>query len=126
MNVGRRLSNSRSLTLDERCRYARAAVRAMSRGRPLAEADSVLTAERQAAPDDSELAFALDLARAVLALPREAPPTGGDGDYDEALYRRQRRSRSRGRAVVFEGVQRGTELDADELVEALAQAYLRV
>ena len=123
VDVGRRLSNSGSLTLDERRRYALAAVRAMRRGRPLAEADSVLAAERQSALDDSELAFALDLARAVLAIRAKNPPAEAT-EALMALYRRQTRP-DRKRAVVFEGVQRGTELDADELVEALAQEYLR-
>jgi len=123
VDVGRRLSKSGSLTLDERCRYARAAVRAMRRGRPLAEADSVLAAERQSAPEDSELAFALDLGRALLAIRTKNPPA----EATEALmtlYRHQTRP-DRRRAVVFEGVERGTEFYADELVEALAQEYLR-
>lgn len=121
--AGRRLAASRALTPDERCEYARAAVRAMHRGLPLAEADEVLRQERASAPGDSELAFALDLARAVLAVHEKRPPPAVT-DALLAVYRRQNRP-DRCRAVVFDAVRRAAAFDADEVIEALAQQYVR-
>ena len=63
-----------ALDADDRLRYARAAVRAMVRGLPYDEAAGAAGARAAGAAPDSELAFALELQRAVLAIRDEDPP----------------------------------------------------
>lgn len=119
----RRLATAKTLTAEERCRYARAAARALYRGRPFAEADAVLARERRGLPDDSEMAFGLELARAVLAI-HEAHPPPVVGDELVALYRRQTRP-DRRRALMVDAVRRSNEFGADEVIERLAEEYVR-
>jgi len=123
VEAGRRLATSRALSPEERCRYARAASRALYRGRPFAQADSVLAQERQPLPDDSEMAFALDLARTVLAVHDLHPPR----PVVEAVLafdRRQTRP-DRRRAVVLDAVRRANDFGADVVIERLAEDYVR-
>ena len=119
VSVCRRLADDRSLSADERLHYARAAVRAMVRGLAFAEADAGLARERASVTDDSELGFALDLARAVLAI-RDDHAAPAVSDALIALYARQTRPDRRG-AVVADAVRRAGAVGADQVVEALAQ-----
>ncbi|MGZ3408648.1 MAG: hypothetical protein ACXVAN_19490, partial [Polyangia bacterium] len=105
---------------DLRLRYARAAVRALVRGLPYDEADALLA--HTEAPADSELAFAVELGRAVNAIRVEEPPKSVR-EALVALYKRQKRH-DRQRAVVLDAVQRASRLEAEKLVEALAQLYV--
>ncbi len=116
----RRLSGSAGLKPDEQLHYARAAVRAMVRGLPWADADARLARERSGVlPGESELAFAIDLARDVLAI-RDAHPPQAIGDALLSLYAAQTRP-GRRRALVVEAVQRADDADADDVLDALVQ-----
>jgi hypothetical protein len=118
VRVGRRLSESPALTPDERLRYARAAVRAMVRGAPFDEATARIARERASVAPDSELAFVLDVARALL-LVRDAHPPRIATEELLAIYARQPRP-GRRRALVDAAVTRASELQAYEVVEELA------
>jgi hypothetical protein len=116
----RQLSASGGLSPDEQLRYARAAARAMIRGLPHADADAVLVRERaRITGAEPELAFAVDLARAVLAI-RDAQPPGATIDALLALYAAQTRP-GRRRALMADAVQHADQVHANAVVEALAQ-----
>lgn len=117
-----KLSEHPSLAVDDRLRYARAAVRALVRGLPIAEAQALIEQERTKAAADSELAFALELAQMVLRLGDDRA-FKADRDALVGLYKRQSRL-DRRRAVMLDAVQRATELDAERLIEALVQLYV--
>jgi cellulose synthase operon protein C len=119
--VCRRLAESQGISGDERLRYARAAVRAMVRGLAFDEAGVRIDRERAGAATgpDSEMAFALDVARLVLAI-RDAHPPASVAGALIALYTQQSRP-GRRHALVDDAVRRATELGADDLVETLAQ-----
>jgi hypothetical protein len=120
----RKLSANSALRPDEQLRYARAAVRAMLRGLPYAQADARLARERAAVSAlEGELAFALDLARAVIAI-RDAQTPESVGQTLLALYGAQTRP-GRRRVLIVEAVQRADEVDADDLVDALVQRDIR-
>lgn len=125
--VCRQLSGNSALRPDERLEYARAAVRAMVRGLPFAQADARLVRERsaltQGSDGDSELAFAIDLARDVLAI-RDSHPPQAVGDALLALYAAQSRP-GRRRALVVDAVQRADDKDADDVLDALLQRDVR-
>ena len=114
----KRLSETTALTLEERLGYARAAVRAMVRGLGFDEAIAGLVRERSMTDADSELGFALDLQRVVLAIRDGAPPAVGDELL--ALYARQSRADRRA-ALVADAVHRADSVGADRVIEALAQ-----
>jgi hypothetical protein len=116
----RQLSANAALRPDEQLRYARAAVRAMVRGLPYAEADARLVRERAGATaPESELVFAIDLARDVLAIrDSHTPPAVGDALL--ALYAAQTRP-GRRRVLIVDAVQRADDVDADDVLDALAQ-----
>jgi hypothetical protein len=116
----RALGQNRGLRPDEQLRYARAAVRAMVRGGPYAEVDARLAQERAGvSPQEGELAFALDVARNVLAIRGpQTPPAVGDALL--ALYAAQTRP-GRRRVLIVDAVQRADDLDADDVLDALAQ-----
>ncbi len=121
--VCEKLAGSGALSPDDRLRYARAAVRAMVRGLTPEDTDARLARERSAADADSELAFALDLAREVLAIQGASavglvPPTVSDSLM--ALYARQSRPDRRA-ALVTDAVRRAEEVGAGGIVEAIAQ-----
>jgi hypothetical protein len=117
--VGARLSVNRGLSPDERLRYALASVRAMLRGLSFDDAGARLDRERAGAAPDSELAFALELAKGVLPIRgANAPPSVSDALI--ALYVAQPRP-DRKHAVVTEAVRRAEQVGADQLVLALAQ-----
>ena len=118
----RRLAESKDLALDDRLRYARAAVRAMVRGLPYAEAEARLTRERAAAPEGTELAFALELGRTLLAIQSEhAGPVVRKALID--MYEAQQRI-DRRRAIMLDAVERATQLGADPVIEGLAEHYV--
>jgi hypothetical protein len=120
----RALAMNQGLRPDEQLRYARAAVRAMIRGLGYDEADARLATERaQAMANEAELAFAIDLARAVLAIrDAHAPPAVGQALL--SLYGAQTRP-GRRRALVVEAVQRADDVDADDVLDALVQRDIR-
>jgi tetratricopeptide (TPR) repeat protein len=116
----RQLSSSGGLRPDEQLRYARAAVRAMVRGLPGADAETRLVRERAStSAHESELAFAIDLARDVLAV-RDSRPPQAVGDALLSLYAAQTRP-GRRRALVIDAVQRADDVDADDVLDALVQ-----
>ncbi|HXN32965.1 MAG TPA: hypothetical protein VN894_13940, partial [Polyangiaceae bacterium] len=116
----RTLSTNGALQPDEQLRYARAAVRAMVRGLPYAEADARLARERAgAAAREAELVFAIDLARDVLAI-RDSHAPQAVGDALLALYAAQTRP-GRRRVLIVDGVQRADDVDADDVLDALVQ-----
>ncbi len=122
--VCRQLSTNAGLRPDEQLHYARAAVRAMIRGLPYAEADARLTREQASASRGSELSFSLDLARRVLAIrDSHAPQAVGSALLD--LYTAQTRP-GRRRALIVEGVQRADDVDADDVLDALVQRDIQV
>jgi WD40-like Beta Propeller Repeat len=122
--VCRQLSTNGALRPDEQLRYARAAVRAMVRGVSYADADARLARERAgAAARASELAFAIDLARDVLAI-RDSHPPQAVGDTLLALYAAQTRP-GRRRALIVDAVQRADDMDADDVLDALVQRDIK-
>ncbi len=116
----KQLSDNTALTPEQRLRYARSAVRAMVRGLAFSDADARLARERSAVDADSELGFALDLARAVLAIRDDHGGSPAVSDALLSLYARQTRPDRRS-ALVAEAVRRAETMGADRLVEALAQ-----
>ncbi len=118
--VGRRLSVSGALRPDEQLHYAQAAVRAMVRGLPRADADARLARERAGATArESELAFAIDLTRDVLAI-RDGHAPKEVGDALVALYAAQTRP-GRRRALIVDAVQRARAVGARDVLDALVQ-----
>jgi hypothetical protein len=116
----RALAANHALHPDEQLRYARASVRAMVRGLPYAEAETRLAHERTTAgAGEEELAFAIDLARDVLAI-RDSHAPQAVGDALLALYGAQKRP-GRRRVLIVDAVQRADDVDADDILDALAQ-----
>ncbi len=118
----RLLSTNSSLRPDEQLRYARAAVRAMVRGLPYAEAEARLARERLVA-GDSELGFAIDLKRRVLAI-RDSHASPEVGTELLALYAAQTRP-GRRRVLIVDAVQRADDVDADDVLDALVQRDIK-
>lgn len=118
----RRLAEHPTLEADERLRYARAAVRALVRGLPYDEAEAILARARTTAPEGSELAFAVDSARLLNRVRDERPPRALREEI-RALYNAQRRF-DRQRALMTDAIARAVDMDAEQLVEALAADYL--
>jgi cellulose synthase operon protein C len=119
--VYRRLAAIASLPPDARLSYARAAVRAMFRGRPYDEAERLLVETGRSEPADTELAFALELGRALLLIRDARSPGARTALLD--LYKRQQRP-DRQRAVMVDAVARASEFGADGVIEELAQDYV--
>jgi hypothetical protein len=120
----RALSDNAALRPDEQLRYARAAVRAMVRGLPYADADARLARERSgASAREPELVFAIDLARAVLAI-RDSHAPKAVSDALMALYGAQTRP-GRRRVLIVDAVQRADDVDADDVLDALVQRDIR-
>ncbi len=117
-----RLAAQASLPPDARMQYALATARTLVRGLPASEAEAALAREARRAAAGSELAFALGLQRATLAL-RDADPPPPQLDALLSLYRSQSQP-DRRRAVVLEVVERAAQVGADRAVELLAQRYL--
>jgi len=124
VTVCRALSVNGALRPDEQLRYARAAVRAMVRGLPYADADARLAHERAGTTaGESELVFAIDLARDVLAI-RDSHAPQAVGDALLALYGAQTRP-GRRRVLIVDAVQRADDVDADDVLDALVQRDIR-
>jgi hypothetical protein len=122
--VCRQLAVNAALKPDEQLRYAQAAVRAMARGLSYADAQARLARERAGASErESELVFAIDLARDVLAI-RDAHAPQAVGDALLSLYSAQARP-GRRRALIVDAVQRADDMDADEVLDALLQRDIR-
>ncbi len=122
--VARRLATIDALPDTEQLEYARGTAKALVRGRSAAEGEAALARARATAPEGSELAFALDLSIAVLAI-RERQPPPPVGDAIVSLLHRQKRTDRRW-AVITEAVRRAGELNADPLIERLAEEHVRV
>ncbi|MET0400828.1 MAG: hypothetical protein ABW123_00440, partial [Cystobacter sp.] len=122
VEVGRRLSVNKVFKDDDQLDFARAAVRALYRGRPLAEADAAMARELEAATPGSAYAFALELGRRVNALHEERPPRA----VREALisFYHQQEDPLRRRALVQDAVERAAALGADGVLESLATVYV--
>jgi tetratricopeptide (TPR) repeat protein len=122
IEAGRRLSMNKVFPADDQLDFARAAVRALYRGRPYAEADAAMAQALAAAPAGSAYAFALELGRHVNALHEERPPRPVR-DALIAFYHRQEDPLRR-RVVVQDAVERAGGLGADGVLEALATVYV--
>ncbi|AKV00408.1 hypothetical protein AKJ09_07071 [Labilithrix luteola] len=118
----RQLALHPQLAEEDRLRYARAAVRAMVRGLPYADAEARLERERATAPADSELAFALSLGRALLTI-RDARPGKAAKAVLVEMYQKETRI-DRRRAIMLDAVQRATQYGADPIIEGLAEHYV--
>lgn len=114
----RKLSAHPNLTDDDRCRYARAAVRAMVRGLPYAEADARLARE----PAEGEMGFAIELQKQLLAI-RDAKPGAERKKQIVEMYQREK-SVVRRRAIMLDAVERATQYGADPIIEGLAELYV--
>nr|WP_227027776.1 hypothetical protein [Corallococcus soli] len=121
-DAGRRLSMNKVFREDDQLDFARAAVRALYRGRPYAEADAAMAQALETAPAGSAYAFALELGRHVNALHEERPPRPVR-DALMAFYHQQKDPLRR-RALVQDAVERAASLGADGVLEALASAYV--
>src|SRR5690606_35377801 len=71
---GRRISMNKVFREDDQPDFARAAVRALYRGRPYDEADAAMAQALASAPAGSAYAFALEMGRHINALREERPP----------------------------------------------------
>ncbi|WP_338867805.1 hypothetical protein [Myxococcus stipitatus] len=122
VDLGRRLSMHKTFPADDQLDFARAAVAALYRGRPYAEADAAMAQARATAPEGSAYAFALELGRHVNAIHEERPPR----PVREALvaFYRQQQDPLRRRALVQDAVERASGLGADGILEALATLYV--
>jgi cellulose synthase operon protein C len=122
VDAGRKLSSNKVFRADDQLDFARAAVRAMYRGRPYAQADAAMARELSSAPAGSAYAFALELGRHVNALKEERPPR----PVRDALlaFYRQQTDPLRRRLVVQDAVERAASLGADGVMEALATVYI--
>ncbi|RKH15465.1 hypothetical protein D7V97_00295 [Corallococcus sp. CA053C] len=122
LEAGHRLSTNKVFHDDDQLDFARAAVRALYRGRPYAEADAAMARALEAAPAGSAYAFALELGRHVNALHEERPPR----PVRDALiaFYHQQKDPLRRRALVQDAVERAVGLGADGVLEALATAYV--
>ncbi|WP_342380448.1 hypothetical protein NVS55_12600 [Myxococcus stipitatus] len=122
VDLGRRFSQHKTFPADDQLDFARAAVAALYRGRPYAEADAAMAQARSTAPEGSAFAFALELGRHVNAIHEERPPR----QVREALvaFYRQQQDPLRRRALVQDAVERASGLGADGVLEALATLYV--
>ncbi|WIG97816.1 hypothetical protein [Myxococcus sp. SDU36] len=122
VEVGRRLSEHRIFPADDQLDFARAAVRALYRGRPYDEADAAIAQALTTAPAGSAYAYALELGRHINALRSDRPPRA----VREALlgFYRQQQDPLRRRVLVQDAVERSAELGADGIMESLAMVYV--
>ena len=122
VEAGRRLSMNKAFKADDQLDFARAAVRALYRGRPYDEADAAMAQALASAPAGSAYAFALEMGRHVNAVHDERPPR----PVRDALisFYRQQEDPIRQRALVQDGVERAAGLGADGVLEALATVYV--
>ncbi|QSQ19068.1 PD40 domain-containing protein [Pyxidicoccus parkwayensis] len=122
VEAGRQLSVNKVFKADDQLDFARAAARALYRGRPYDEADAAMASALAAAPAGSAYAFALEMGRHVNALHEERPPRPVR-DALVAFYKQQQDPLRR-RALVQDAVERASGLGADGVLEALATLYV--
>nr|WP_255207650.1 MULTISPECIES: hypothetical protein [unclassified Myxococcus] len=122
VEASRRLSEHRIFPADDQLDFARAAVRALYRGRPYDEADAAMAQALTTAPAGSAYAYALELGRHINALRSDRPPRA----VREALlgFYRQQQDPLRRRVLVQDAVERSAELGADGIMESLALVYV--
>jgi cellulose synthase operon protein C len=122
VEAGRRFSMNKAFHEDDQLDFARAAVRALYRGRPYDEADTAMAQALASAPAGSAYAFALEMGRQVNALHEERPPR----PVRDALiaFYEQQKNPIRQRALVQDAVERASSLGADGVLEGLATAYI--
>ncbi|AKQ65668.1 hypothetical protein A176_002580 [Myxococcus hansupus] len=122
VEAGRRLSEHKVFPADDQLDFARAAARALYRGRPYAEADAAMVQALSTAPEGSAYAFALELGRHVNAINTERPPRA----VRDALstFYRQQTDPLRRRTLVQDAVERASEVGADGIMETLANLYV--
>ncbi|MCY1079119.1 hypothetical protein [Archangium lansingense] len=122
VEAGRQLSMNKAFRDDDQLDFARAAVRALYRGRPYDEADAAMAQALASAPPGSAYAFALELGRHVNAVHEERPPR----PVRDALiaFYHQQTDPLRRRALVQDAVERAAGLGADGVLEALATVYV--
>nr|WP_242589293.1 hypothetical protein [Corallococcus macrosporus] len=120
--AGRQLSQNKVFKADDQLDFARAAVRALYRGRTYAEADAAMAQALTAEPAGTPYAFALELGRRVNALNEERPPRPVR-DALVAFYQQQQDPLRR-RMVVQDTAERAASLGADGVMEALATLYV--
>jgi tetratricopeptide (TPR) repeat protein len=122
VEVGRRLSMHTAFKDDDQLDFARAAVRALYRGRPYDEADAAMARALASAPAGSAYAFALELGRHINAIHEERPPR----PVRDALiaFYQQQQDPLRRRALVQDAVERASSLGADGVLEAVATVYV--
>jgi tetratricopeptide (TPR) repeat protein len=122
VEAGRQLSMNKVFPDDDQLDFARAAVRALYRGRPYAEADAAMAQALASAPAGSAYAFALELGRHVNAVHEERPPR----PVRDALiaFYHQQKDPLRRRVLVQDAVERAAGLGADGVLEALATVYI--
>lgn len=135
--AGRWLSQHPAFNEDDQLDYARAAVRALYRGRSHGEADAALAealaqakAEARGGPQSGPVwAYALELGLHINALRDERVPRA-QREALLAFYRQQSDHSDaavaalRQRALVQDAVARASELGADSVIELLASAYV--
>ncbi|WAM23322.1 hypothetical protein [Myxococcus sp. NMCA1] len=122
IEAGRRLSEHRIFPADDQLDFARAAVRALYRGRPYDEADAAMAQALTTAPAGSAYAYALELGRHINALRSDRPPRA----VREALlgFYQQQKDPLRRRVLVQDAVERAAGLGADSIMESLAMVYV--
>ncbi|RKH72269.1 hypothetical protein D7X96_05500 [Corallococcus interemptor] len=120
--AGRQLSQNKVFKADDQLDFARAAVRALYRGRPYAEADAAMAQALAAESPGTPYAFALELGRHVNALNVERPPRPVR-DALVAFYKQQQDPLRR-RMVVQDTAERAASLGADGVMEDLATLYV--
>ncbi|HYO69250.1 MAG TPA: hypothetical protein VEU33_24545, partial [Archangium sp.] len=122
VEAGRLLSMNKVFHADDQLDFARAAVRALYRGRPYDEADAAMAQALASAPAGSAYAFALELGRHVNAVHEERPPR----PVRDALiaFYHQQKDPLRRRVLVQDAVERAAGLGADGVLEALATVYV--
>ncbi|WP_224363948.1 hypothetical protein [Hyalangium versicolor] len=122
VETARLFSMNKAFKDDDQLDFARAAVRALYRGRPYDEADAAMAQALATAPAGSAYAFALELGRHVNALHEERPPR----PVRDALiaFYHQQKDPLRRRALVQDAVERASNLGADGVLEALATVYV--
>ncbi|WP_163995402.1 PD40 domain-containing protein [Pyxidicoccus caerfyrddinensis] len=122
VEAARRLSTNKVFKEDDQLDFARAAVRALYRGRPYEEADAAMARALASEPAGSAYAFALESGRHINALHEERPPRPVR-DALMAFYHQQK-DPIRRRALVQDAVERASGLGADGVLEAFATAYV--
>jgi len=122
VEAGRRLSQHRVFPPHDQLDFARAAVRALYRGRGYDVADAAMAQALTLAPEGSAYAFALEMGRHINAIHEERPPRAVRETL-RAFYKQQTDPLRR-RLLVQDAVERAAEVGADGILETLATLYV--